>query len=175
VARFQIANLPLKGAEKANEMPFYARSRIVRMGFALATTALSIPAFAQQADTSRDTQSIATQPEAKSQPRLSQSLEDVIDTGSNIRGDVSERAALPLTTISADDIAKQGFHNHFGPTSTNWGVHQDVHDYTACVTEWRSCRRGSHGPHDRLSVHCRFGGWRSFHTPGGRWARRIGA
>jgi iron complex outermembrane receptor protein len=93
-------------------MPFYARSRSAWILVAAATTALSIPIFAQQADTSKDAQSAGTQPETKAETKPETKhvpkLEEIIVTGSNIRTDVSERAALPLTIISVDDIAKQG-------------------------------------------------------------------
>jgi iron complex outermembrane receptor protein len=74
------------------------------MGAALAATIMQFPASAQQTDTAKDAQSTVPQPETKQVSKL----EEITVTGSRIPIDVSERAALPLSIVTADDIAKQG-------------------------------------------------------------------
>jgi iron complex outermembrane receptor protein len=71
----------------------------------VASTALSITAHAQQAETPKGPQSVVPQPEAR---KKGEKIEDIVVTGTNIRTDVSEVAALPLTIITPDDIARQG-------------------------------------------------------------------
>ena len=91
---------------KGKEMSInYATSRSAWIGFALATTALFVPALAQQSQSSSESQgTLPQQPEKEKKEKL----ETVVVTGSNIRTDVSDVAALPLTIVTADDIAKQG-------------------------------------------------------------------
>jgi len=88
-------------------MPVYVTSRSVWIGFVLAITVLSASARAQQPPSS--TQAPSTVPQAeKEKKEKKEKLEEVIVTGTNIHLDVSEVAALPLTVVSADDIAKLG-------------------------------------------------------------------
>ena len=89
-------------------MAIYVKSRCAWIGVALATAALPICVFAQQADTSPETPSTVTQPEKKKVPKSKEELQEVVVTGSNIRTDVSEVAALPLTIVTADQIANKG-------------------------------------------------------------------
>ncbi len=89
-------------------MAIYMKSRCAWIGVALATAALPISAFAQQADTSPETPSTVAQPEKKKVPKPKEELQEVVVTGSNIRTDVSEVAALPLTIVTADQIANKG-------------------------------------------------------------------
>ena len=83
-------------------MSINAISRSAWIGFALATAMLSTAASAQQS--SSEGQTVPQQGEKEKKEKL----EVVTVTGTNIRTDVSEVAALPLTVVSADDIAKQG-------------------------------------------------------------------
>ena len=83
------------------------------IGFALATTVLSLPAMAQQGQSSSQSQTTVPEPaekekKEKEKAKENEKLETVLVTGSNIRTDVSEVAALPLTVVTSDDIAKQG-------------------------------------------------------------------
>jgi iron complex outermembrane receptor protein len=82
------------------------------MGVVLAATVMSLPAFAQQVDTTKEAQSsTAPQPKTKQVKKPEEQkpeLEEVVVTGTNIRTDVSEVAAMPLTVLTAEDIAKQG-------------------------------------------------------------------
>ena len=67
--------------------------------------------MAQQRQSSGQSQSTVPETEKEKKEKKAkenQKLEKVIVTGTNIRPDVSEVAALPLTVLSADDIAKQG-------------------------------------------------------------------
>ena len=88
-------------------MPIYVTSRSVWLGLTLAATVLSAPVGAQQTPSSNQAPSTVPQTE-KEKKEKKEKLEEVIVTGTNIRLDVSEVAALPLTVVSADDIAKQG-------------------------------------------------------------------
>jgi iron complex outermembrane recepter protein len=89
-------------------MPVYVASRsIVWIGIALATMVLSMAAVAQQAPPSNEAQTTVPQPQ-KEKKEEKEKLEEVIVTGTNIPLDISEVPALPLTVLSADDIAKQG-------------------------------------------------------------------
>src|SRR5450432_1923212 len=77
--------------------------------FAIATPALFVPALAQQSQ-SQSQSSSESQGTTPQQPEKEkkEKLQTVVVTGSNIRTDVSDVAALPLTVVTADDIAKQG-------------------------------------------------------------------
>ncbi len=90
-------------------MSIYVTSRSVWIGLTLAATVLSAPVGAQQTQSSDQAASTVPQTETeKEKKEKKEKLEEVIVTGTNIRLDVSEAAALPLTVLSADDIAKQG-------------------------------------------------------------------
>jgi iron complex outermembrane recepter protein len=95
-------------------MPCYARFAAAWIGVALATAALSTPAFSQQADSSTGAQSAGPQSPAeqdKKAKKESDELAEITVTGSNIREhitDISVQSALPITVISADEIAQQG-------------------------------------------------------------------
>src|ERR1700723_461315 len=93
-------------------MPTDEISRCAWMGAVLAATVMSLPAFAQQVDTTKEAQSsTAPQPKTKQVKKPEEQkpeLEEVVVTGTNIRTDVSELAAMPLTVLTAEDIAKQG-------------------------------------------------------------------
>jgi iron complex outermembrane recepter protein len=72
---------------------------------------LSMAALAQQSQAPSQSQSTVPQQgekEKKQKEEKKEELETVTVTGSNIRIDVSEVAALPLTVVTAADIAKQG-------------------------------------------------------------------
>lgn len=79
-------------------MPHYLTSRSTTVGFALATTLLSLPVLAQEAGPSKGAK----------RPNDKQSVEEVIVTGSRIAGEAAVWQARPLTVIGADDIAKLG-------------------------------------------------------------------
>lgn len=95
------------GANEGGEMPIHVTSRSVWIGFALAATVLSAPVGAQQTQSSNQAPSTVPQTE-KEKKEKKERLEEVIVTGTDIRLDVSEVAALPLTILSANDITKQG-------------------------------------------------------------------
>jgi iron complex outermembrane recepter protein len=98
-------------------MAIYMKSRCAWISVALATAALSGPVLAQQVDTSKDAQSTTPQPEEKTAPKgkeekkvpkKKEELEEVVVTGSNIRTDLQWVPALPLTVVTAADIALKG-------------------------------------------------------------------
>ena len=84
-------------------MSITTTSRFVWIGFVLVTSGLALPALGQQS--SNESQSTVPQ---QAEKEKKEKLETVIVTGSNIRTDVSEVSALPLTVVSAEEIAKQG-------------------------------------------------------------------
>lgn len=73
---------------------------------------LSIPAWSQQAQSASGSQTTVPQPENKEgKAKKKEELQEVVVTGSNIKeniSDISVQAALPLTVLSSEDIARQG-------------------------------------------------------------------
>jgi len=100
----------LKVAPKGNKMPFYARSRSAWI-WSLRRRPRFRFLFLRNKPTRRRTRRAPglnrkTKAETNRKQTCPQARRNYV-TGSNIRTDVSERAAVPLTIISVDDIAKQ--------------------------------------------------------------------
>lgn len=88
-------------------MPIFATSRLAWFGSGLATIVLSMSAMAQQSS-GQTPATVPQEEKAKKEKEKKEKLEEVIVTGTNIRTDIAEVDALPLTVINADDIAKLG-------------------------------------------------------------------
>jgi iron complex outermembrane recepter protein len=87
--------------------------RSVCLGVALGMLALTALAVAQQAPSASEAQSTVpqTQQEKEKKEKKREKLEEVVVTGTNIKeniSDISVKLALPLSVITADQIALQG-------------------------------------------------------------------
>lgn len=86
----------------------YLGCRFAFMCLATVTVALVTPAVADQAPGTNEAQNTVPQPEKKEKK---EKLQEVLVTGSLIKeniSDISVPTALPLTIVTADDIAQQG-------------------------------------------------------------------
>lgn len=90
-------------------MPFHARLRTIWIVAAFAANTLSIPVLAQ-VGAAQSTQGTAERSEDRKSADAAgqQEIDEIVITGSHIRGEASEWLTRPLTIINADDISRLG-------------------------------------------------------------------